>query len=209
MEKLIEKSCCAFAEALASKAPVPGGGGAAALAGALGTALGSMVANFTTGKKKYAAYEEEIQAVLRDMAQIQARLLALVDEDAEAFAPLSAAYAIPKGAPGRAETLETAALNACKAPREMAALCGQAIERLDVLLEKGSVLLLSDVGCGALLCGAALQSAALNVFVNTSTLQNREQAQAIETEVDALLEQYIPRAADIAQAVRRRVRKEG
>ena len=123
MEKLIKKSCSAFTEALASNAPVPGGGGAAALAGALGTALGSMVANFTTGKKKYAAYEADIQAALQSMAQIQSRLLALVDADAEAFAPLSAAYAISKDAPGRAETLEKAALHACEAPREMAALC--------------------------------------------------------------------------------------
>ncbi len=209
MEKLIEKSCSAFAEALASNAPVPGGGGAAALAGALGTALGSMVANFTTGKKKYAAYEADIQAALQSMAQIQSRLLALVDADAEAFAPLSAAYAIPKDAPGRAETLEKAALHACEAPREMAALCGQALERLEELLEKGSVLLLSDVGCGALLCGAALQCAALNVFVNTASLQNREQARAMDAEIDGLLERYVPKAADIAQAVQRRVRKEG
>lgn len=207
--KLIDKSCREFTAALAAKGPVPGGGGAAALAGALGAALGSMVANYTTGKKKYAAYEADIQAAMKKAAALQARLLALVDEDAEAFAPLSAAYAIPKDAPGRAETLESASLEACKAPREMAALCGEAIGLLEGLLEKGSVLLVSDVGCGALLCGAALESAALNVFVNTATLQDRGQAQAIEAEMDALLDKYAPKAAHIAQEVRRRVRKEG
>lgn len=209
LEKLIEKSCLDFTAALASKAPVPGGGGAAALAGALGTALGTMAANFTAGKKKYAAYEADIQVILQKTARIQNRLLALVDEDAEAFAPLSAAYAIPKDAPERAEVLEAAALKACQAPLEMAALCGEAVGLLEELLEKGSVLLLSDVGCGALLCGAALESAALNVFINTGTLQNREQAHAVEAEVDALREQYVPKAATIAETVRRRVRKEG
>lgn len=208
MEKLIAQSCSGFVDALASKQPVPGGGGAAALAGALGAALGSMVANFTTGKKKYAAFEADIQTILQKAETIRYRLLALVDEDAEAFAPLSAAYAIPKDAPGRAETLESAALNACKAPREMAALCCESIELLGELLEKGSVLLLSDVGCGALLCGAALESAALNVFINTGTLQNREQARTIETEMDGLLAQYRPKAAEIAEAVRQRIRKE-
>lgn len=209
MEKWIDKSCREFTAALAAKEPVPGGGGAAALAGALGAALGSMVANYTTGKKKYAAYEAGIQAAIKQAAELRERLLALADKDAEAFAPLSAAYAIPKDTPGRAEILEAAALNACKAPREMAALCGEAIGLLEELLDKGSVLLVSDVGCGALLCGAALESAALNVFVNTATLQDREQARAIEAETDALLDKYAPKAARIAREVRRRIRKEG
>lgn len=209
MEKLIDKSCREFTLALAAKEPVPGGGGAAALAGALGAALGSMVAVYTAGKKKYAAYEADIQSAMKQAAALQNRLLALADEDAEAFLPLSAAYAIPKDAPGRAAALEDAALNACKAPREIAVLCGEAIGLLEELLEKGSVLLASDVGCGALLCGAALESAALNVFVNTGTLQDREQARAIEAEMDGLLERYGPKAAHIAREVRRRLRKEG
>ena len=86
-EKLMDKSCTAFADALAAKVSVPGGGGAAVYVGALGVALCSMVGNFTTGKKKYAEYEEDIQRMLAEGEEIRARLLELVDEDAEAFFP--------------------------------------------------------------------------------------------------------------------------
>lgn len=209
MEKLIEKSCRSFTQALASKAPVPGGGGAAALTAALGSALCAMVGNYTLGKKKYAAYEGDIRDVLQKADRLQARLLALVDEDAAAFSPLSAAYAIPKDDPARASVLEEATLRACEAPREMVRLCCETVPLLETLLEKGSVLLLSDVGCGALLCGAALQSAALNLFVNTKTLQDRKQALDMEAEADALLEEYGPRAARVAGEVRQRLRGEG
>ena len=89
--KLVEKSCVEFAEALASKMPTPGGGGAAALCGALGTALCSMVGNFTTGRKKYAAVEEDIKVILSKAEKIRQRLLELADEDAAAFEPLAKA----------------------------------------------------------------------------------------------------------------------
>lgn len=127
MKKLTDLSCTAFAEVLASKAPVPGGGGAAALAGALGVALCSMVGNFTTGKKKYAAYEEDVQRMLAEGETLRARLLELVEADAAAFEPLSRAYAIPKEDPTRDAVLEEAALNACKAPMEMVSCCGEAL----------------------------------------------------------------------------------
>ena len=95
-EKLMEKSCIEFADALAAKVSVPGGGGAAAYVGALGVALGSMTANFTTGKKKYAEYEEDIQRILAEGDVIRAKLIDLVFADAEAFEPLSKAYGIPR-----------------------------------------------------------------------------------------------------------------
>ena len=107
-EKLMEKSCIEFADALAAKVSVPGGGGAAAYVGALGVALGSMTANFTTGKKKYAEYEDDVQRMLQVGDEVRLRLLELVDEDAAAFFPLSEAYGIPKEDPTRAERLEEA-----------------------------------------------------------------------------------------------------
>ena len=208
MNKLSEQSCKDFAALLSSKAPVPGGGGAAALAGALGVALCSMVGNFTTGKKKYAAYEEDVQRMLQEGEVLRGRLLALVDADAEAFEPLSQAYAIPKDDPSRATVLEEATLNACKAPLEMVVCCGEALMLLEEMLEKGSRLLLSDVGCGALLCKAAMESAALNVFVNTGSLADRTVAAEMERQVDAALEQYLPVADRIAKAVAAFIRKE-
>ena len=208
MKKLTDLSCTAFAEVLASKAPVPGGGGAAALAGALGGALCSMVGNFTTGKKKYAAYEDDVQRMLAEGETLRARLLELVEADAAAFEPLSRAYAIPKEDPTRDSVLEEAALNACKAPMEMVSCCGEALLLLEEMLEKGSRLLLSDVGCGALLCKAAMESAAMNVFVNTGSLQDRAVAVGMERQVDETLEKYLPMAERIAASVTATLRKE-
>jgi formiminotetrahydrofolate cyclodeaminase len=208
MKKLTDPSCTAFAEVLASKAPVPGGGGAAALAGALGVALCSMVGNFTTGKKKYAAYEEDVQRMLAEGETLRARLLELVEADAAAFEPLSRAYAIPKEDPTRDSVLEEAALNACKAPMEMVSCCGEALLLLEEMLEKGSRLLLSDVGCGALLCKAAMESAAMNVFVNTGSLQDRAVAVGMARQVDETLEKYLPMAERIAASVTATLRKE-
>ena len=208
MHKLTNLSCTAFAEVLASKAPVPGGGGAAALAGALGVALCSMVGNFTTGKKKYAAYEEDVQRMLAAGETLRARLLALVEADAKAFEPLSRAYAIPKDDPARDTVMEEATLNAVQAPVEMVTCCGEALLLLEEMLEKGSRLLLSDVGCGALLCKAAMESAAMNVFVNTGSLRDRATAARLEQQVDAALATYLPLADRIAAAVTATIRKE-
>ena len=209
MEKLIDRSCQSFTEVLASKESVPGGGGAAALAGALGIALCSMVGHFTVGKKKYAAVEADVNEMLKKAQILQDRLLELVDMDAQAFAPLAKAYSIPKDDPDRETRLESATWNACKAPAEMVRCCGRAIDLLEEMQEKGSAMLISDVGCGALLCKAAMESAALNVFINTGSMQKREQAEALEHEVDALLERYLPKADKIAKDVRLCIRKEG
>ncbi len=206
-EKLTEKSCTAFAEVLASKAPVPGGGGAAALTGALGAALCSMVGNFTVGKKKYAAYENDIQRILEKGQRLRGELLALVDADAAAFAPLARAYAIPQDDPTRAAVLEEAARGACEAPCTMVRLCCEVIDLLEEMLQKGSIMLISDVGCGALLCKAAMESAAMNVFINTKTLKDRVEARRIDAFVDKMVENYAPKAQTIADTVTERIRK--
>lgn len=207
--ELTEQTLVEFTQALASKAPVPGGGGAAALAGALSAALCAMVGQFTVGKKKYAAVEAEVQAVLDRAEGLRLRLLELVEEDARAFAPLSRAYAIPKEDPDRARVLEEAALGACRAPEEMVRRCGEVLELLAEMGEKGSRLLISDVGCGALLCRAAMESAAMNVYINTRSLQDRAAAGRLEAEIDGLLQLSLPRADALAAAVTREIRGEG
>ena len=116
------KTCREFVSALASSAPTPGGGGAAALCGAVGAALCGMVASLTTGKKKYASVEREIQQLLESTNALQNKLLDQVRADAEGFQPLSRAYAIPREDPTRAAALQSAAETACTAPLEIMAL---------------------------------------------------------------------------------------
>lgn len=209
VKSLIESSCSDFAAVLASKASVPGGGGAAALTGALGVALCSMVGNFTVGKKKYAAYEEDVKAILEKGEMLRCQLLELVEADAKAFVPLAEAYAIPKDDPRRDDVLEQATVNACKAPVEIVHRCADGIELLEKMLEKGSVMLISDVGCGALLCKAAMESAAMNVFINTKGMRNRSYAAATEDEINVILNIYGEKANHIIKCVNDKLKGEG
>ena len=204
--KLIQESCENFARLLASKSPVPGGGGAAAIVGALSAALCSMAGNFTLGKKKYAEFEEDIKTILNKAEKIRLNLLELVDEDAQAFELLAQAYSIAKENPERDEILERALLNACQAPLKMIDNCSEIIILLEEMLVKGSKLLISDVGCGALLCRAAMESAALNVFVNTLLLKDRDKALKIEIQTDKILNEYSSRASEVAYKVTKIVR---
>lgn len=205
-EKLTDLSVRDFGRELAAKVSVPGGGGAAAIAGAYGAALCSMAGNFTVGKKKYARYEDDLHRILEQSETIRERLLDLAEEDAQAFEPLSKAYAIPRDDPKRAETLEEATLRAVNPPIHMMEEICRSIELLEEMLEKGSVIMVSDVGCGALLAAAALESASLNVFINTKSLKDREKAQELNDRTDAMLRAYLPRAQKISGEVAGRLR---
>lgn len=197
MEKNIDK----FLAELASSAPTPGGGGAAALCGALGIALGNMVGSLTLGKKKYADVQEDIQALNAEAEALRADFVTLIDADAEAFAPLSRAYSIPKDAPGRDEIMESALLRAAEPPLEIMRKCAEALDVIADYAAKGSALAISDAGCAAALCGAALQAAALNVRINTKSMKNRAAAEEIDAETDELLQKY----STIAQEIYKRV----
>ena len=131
-----DKSCVEFVEVLASSAPVPGGGGAAALVGAIGTALGNMVGSLTVGKKKYAAVEEEIIALKAKSDDLQETLLGLIAKDAECFEPLAKAYGIPKDDPNRAQIMEDATVLACSVPMEIMEVCCEAIDIIAIFAEK-------------------------------------------------------------------------
>ena len=195
-------TCREFVSALASSAPAPGGGGAAALVGAIGTALGNMVGALTVGKKKYADVEGEIIALREKCDAIQAALMDQVLSDAEAFEPLARAYGIPKDDPARESVLEQATHDACQPPMRIMALCGEAIEAVAAFAEKGSRLAVSDAGCGAAILKAALQSASLNVFINTKLLKDREAADALNAKANAMLEKYCALADGVFEAVR-------
>ena len=168
-----QNSCREFVTVLASNAPVPGGGGAAALVGAIGTALGNMVGSLTVGKKKYADVEAEIVA-----------------------------YGIPKDDPNRDQILEDATITACAVPMHIMELCCEALDAIAVFAEKGSRLAVSDAGCGAVCVKAALQAASLNVFINTKPLKDRAKAEEMNAKCLGMLEKYGRMADEIFESVK-------
>jgi len=195
-------TCRKFVEVLASNEPAPGGGGAAALVGAIGTALGNMVGSLTVGKKKYADVEAEIIALKEKCDALQTELLNQVEADEVNFLPLAKAYGIPKDDPNRDKIMEEATLIACSTPMKIMELCCEAIEYIKVFAEKGSRLAVSDAGCGAVCCKAALQAASLNVFINTKTLKNREKAEELNTKALTMLATYGAKADEIFTTVK-------
>ena len=199
--KMIDKTVTAFTEELASPAPVPGGGGASALAGAIGISLGDMVGELTTGKKKYADVEEDIRSLMERAQALRVRLLEFVDGDAEAFAPLAKAYSIPKDDPDRDTVMESALRTACSVPMDILRACAEAVDIIEEFAAKGSRLAVSDAGCGAILCKAAMQAASLNIYINTKSMKDRACARALEAEADGLLARYTLKADEIYTSV--------
>lgn len=194
--------CREFVKVLSSDAPAPGGGGAAALVGAVGTALGNMVGSLTVGKKKYADVEAEIIQLKEKCDQLQKELLDQVEADEVGFLPLAKAYSIPKDDPTRDAVLEEATVAACAVPMKIMALCCEAIECIAVFAQKGSRLAVSDAGCGAVCCKAALQAASLNVFINTKSLQDRQKAQQLNNQANQMLDKYCSMADQIFSGVK-------
>lgn len=199
-------SCTEFVNVLASKAPVPGGGGASALVGAIGTALGNMVGSLTVGKKKYADVEADIIALQEKATTLQNGLLRLVDQDAVVFEPLSKAYGIPKDDPNRESIMEKALKDACSVPMEIMRACAKSIDVISEFAAKGSALAISDAGVGVAFAKAALMGASLNVFINTKSMTDRTYAANVEKEADELLNKYCPLADEIYNSVITRLR---
>lgn len=195
-------SCRAFVSALASSAPTPGGGGAAALVGAIGTALGNMVGALTVGKKKYAAVEDELRTLMTKCGELQNKLLDQVAADEAGFLPLAEAYRIPKDDPSRENALEKASVAACGVPLRIMALCCEALDAAAVFAKKGSRLAISDAGCAAVTLKAALQAASLNVFINTKGLKDRACANALNEKCLSMLETYGALADEIFTRVK-------
>lgn len=185
--KMLEKPATQFLSELSSNAPVPGGGGASAAVGAFAAALGMMVTNLTIGKKKYADYEEEVKAVRDRLEGLRDQLIDLVDGDAVAFEPLSKAYSIPKDDPERDTIMENALYEASVVPMSIMETVLAAAKELEVLVEKGSKLAVSDVGVGILFAQAAIEGASLNVYINTKSMKDRERATALDAKADAII----------------------
>lgn len=198
---MLEKKTTEFLEELSSSAPVPGGGGASAAAGAYAAALGLMVGNLTTGKKKYADVEEEICESMKKLEQLRDKLTRLVDEDAKAFEPLSKAYGMPKETEEqkklKEQVMETALREACRVPLEIMEVSIEVMELLQVLEEKGSRLTVSDAGVGILFAKTSLEGASLNVFINTRLMKDRKYAEELNQRADA----WIARGRTLEQQV--------
>jgi formiminotetrahydrofolate cyclodeaminase len=188
---MLNQSCSDFLEVLASKAPVPGGGGAAALGGAVGMALSNMVGNLTVGKKKYAEVEDEVKELIAQGDKVIAELKALVDEDAEVFEPLSKAYGLPKDTPEqiayKEEVLEKCSKDACDGPMKIMRKCYEGIKIHERMGQIGTNIAISDVGCGVVFLKAALISGMLNVVINLNTIKDQEYVNKNRAEMEQLL----------------------
>lgn len=200
-----EKKISEYLEVLSSKAPVPGGGGASALAGALGNALGQMVVNLTVGKKKYAEVEEEMQKYLTDLKNMQQEFLHLSDRDAEVFAPLAECYRLPSATPEEKEhkdaVMEEKLLDASMVPVEIMEKSLELLELLDVLADKGSRMAVSDVGVAVQFTRTALLGAVMNVYINTKSMKNREKAEEINQKVKRMIKVGTSQADEIYEKV--------
>ena len=204
----MDESLLTFTGALASSAPTPGGGGAAALMGSLAASLGAMAARLSAGKKACAENAAALEAIVSDCEALRLDFLGQIEADAAAFLPLAAAYRIPREEPGRAEKLRRASLEACAAAEEMLRLSLRTAELLTRLKAMASRLLLSDVGCAAAACRAALLCAAYNVFVNTRAWPGDPEAQKRNALAETALEQGLALLEEIEVGVLLELRNE-
>ncbi len=203
-----QQSCRDFVSVLASKEPVPGGGGASALVGAIGMALGNMVGSLTVGKKKYADVQEDILALKAKSDALQDALLELVKKDAEVFEPLSRAYGMPKETEAekaeKERVMEAALKEACDVPLQIMEKCCEAIRLHEEFEQKGTAIAISDVGVGVVMCRAALHGASLNVFINTKIMKDRAHAEGCNKRAGEMLREYTQLADEIYERVCRR-----
>ncbi|MFD1331660.1 methenyltetrahydrofolate cyclohydrolase [Methylopila musalis] len=186
-----EQALGQFLDELASEAPTPGGGGAAAISGAMGAALVSMVANLTIGKPKYAEVEEQVKAVLARSEPLRAKLTDAIADDVKAFDAVMGSYGLPRGTDeekaARSERIQASLKVATDVPLEAARLCAEAIQLSAEIAEIGNLNVISDAGVAVQSAYAGLMSAALNVRVNAKSIKDREFADARLAELETLI----------------------
>jgi formiminotetrahydrofolate cyclodeaminase len=195
-----------FLDDLASERPTPGGGGAAAVSGAIGAALVSMVANLTIGKKNYEAVSEELKDINAKAEALRAELTRAIDEDVAAFNAVMGAYGLPRATDEekakRAAAIQAALKEATLAPLRAVKACFDVIRLSAAVADKGNLNVISDAGVAVLSANAGLRSAALNVFINAKAIKDREFAEKQLAEVNALIAQ----AAEMTESVYRTVK---
>ena len=198
-----------FLDELASAAPTPGGGSAAAIMGAMGAALVAMVCNLTIGKKGYEQHDAEMRDVLGQCEARRERLTAMVAEDVAAFDSLMAAYKLPKASDEekatRSAAIQAALQRATQVPLDCAKVCAEVVRLSGRAAEVGNQNVISDAGVGVLAAWAALRSAVLNVNINAPSLKDRAFAEAKLAETQALLAECGPLSEQIHARVQGRL----
>jgi len=197
MTRLVDLTLRAFSDDLASDAPVPGGGSAAAYAGAMGAALAAMVARIAAKKND----EESLREYIGEVDNLRADFIRLVDDDSAAYARVAEAMKMPRVTDDekkvRTERVQAALLAASRVPLEVAKTSRRLMDACERGLEKAPPAAVSDVGVGALMADAALRGAAMNVMINLSSLKDRAQVKALSEDLD--------RAIEGAEAQRKRI----
>ena len=199
--KLADLKVTEFVDLLASDAPAPGGGSAAALEGAIGAALTAMVCGLTKGKKKFAEFNDlAVEAEVKALA-LKDRFVDVMDRDTEAFNVVSAAFGMPKETDEEKAARSAAiqkGLEGCTAtPFEMMEIAVETLELTDSILGKSNDSAASDLGVSALSLRAAIQGAWLNVLINIGSLKNKELAEDYRVKGEALLAKTLPLADKI------------
>ena len=203
--KLAELKTAEFVDLLASDAPAPGGGSAAALEGALGAALTAMVCGLTVGKKKYAEFQELAEEAQKKATDLKVRFVDVMDRDTEAFNVVSAAFGMPKETDeekaARSAAIQKGLEGCTKTPFEMMELAVETLELTASILGKSNDSAASDLGVSALSLRAAIQGAWLNVLINIGSLKNKELAADYQAKGEALLAKALPLADQIYDTV--------
>jgi len=188
---LIDKKIHNFLDELASNSPTPGGGSVAALAGALGAALISMVGNLTIGKKKYEDVEEDIKKIISSSEKLRYELSQLIEEDVMAFNNFMATYKMPKETEEekkiRAEKIQESLIEAAKVPLTVAYKCLDVLSLSKEVAEKGNINVISDAGVAVLMAQAALESAILNVKINLRMIKDEKARTELSSSIKEIL----------------------
>jgi formiminotetrahydrofolate cyclodeaminase len=194
-----------YLDEAASNAPTPGGGSVSALAGALGTTMASMAANFTVGKKKFQEVEGEVKQLLGELDSAHTELLKAMQSDTEAYAEVGAAYGMPRGTDeekaARREAIQRALKLAMRPPLEAMRSCAEALRATRRLLDIANPNLITDVGVAALLLEAAARGAHLNVAVNLKGLKDEKLVSETEGECARLLDECERLAREVVGGV--------
>jgi formiminotetrahydrofolate cyclodeaminase len=198
-----------FLDELASESPTPGGGGAAAVSGAIGAALVSMVANLTIGKKNYEAFDEKLKAANAKAVALRAELTGAIDEDVVAFNAVMGSYGLPRSTDEekakRTLAIQAALKEATLAPLRAVKACYEVIQLSKIVADKGNLNVISDAGVAVLAANAGLRSAALNVFINAKSIKDRDFAEKQLAEVNSLLDRAARETEEIYKIVRDKI----
>ncbi|WP_123053334.1 cyclodeaminase/cyclohydrolase family protein [Clostridium sp. JN-1] len=203
--KLADNTCSEFVHKLSSKLPTPGGGGAAALVGSIGTALASMAANLTANNKKFSEYEKDIKYIAESAQKIQDELLSLIDEDAEHFLPFIKAFDMPKETEeekkSRQEVIQKCLKDACVTPIKIIKKCCEALEIHEYMVNHCSKMVASDIGVGVQSLRSAILSGELNVIININSIKDDEYVSKVKKEVGSLVKSGTEKADMIYKKV--------